>query len=82
MSNTQAVNVRFSNQKVRTDLFGTDSAASQPGPGAYASPERKAAKVFSIGVPREKKISSTPGPGNYDNSNEINKKTEKGGLIS
>lgn len=36
----------------RTDVFGTDSHAQLPGPGTYASPERKA-KGVSIGLPRE-----------------------------
>jgi len=35
MSNHQSVNVKIGTQKVRADLFGTDSAASLPGPGAY-----------------------------------------------
>jgi hypothetical protein len=49
MSNHQGSNVKIGTQKVRIDLFGTDSRATQPGPGAYQSPERKP-KGFIIGA--------------------------------
>ena len=70
MSNHQATNVRIGTQKVRNDLFGTDQAASLPGPGAYQSPEHKA-KGFVIGAKQEHKIQDTPGPGNYEATSQV-----------
>lgn len=70
IGNHQATNVRIGTQKARNDLFGTDHAASQPGPGSYQSPEKKS-KGFVIGAKQEQKIEDTPGPGNYNISNEM-----------
>lgn len=67
MSNRQTVNVRIGNEKARNDLFGTEKAADQPGPGAYQSPDRKV-KGFVMTGKQEHKISDTPGPGNYETS--------------
>jgi len=49
MSNHCSTNVKIGTQKVRIDLFGTASAASLPGPGAYQSPEKKT-RGFIIGA--------------------------------
>ena len=60
---------------MRNDIFGTDQAASLPGPGSYQSPENKG-KGFVIGAKIEQKISDTPGPGNYDTSSGITRSRE------
>ena len=60
--------VRIGTQKIRVDLFGTDAAANQPGPGNYESPSKQP-KGFTIQGKKEVKIELGPGPGNYDADN-------------
>ena len=81
MSNRQTVNVRIGNEKARNDLFGTEKAADQPGPGAYQSPDRKV-KGFVMTGKQEHKISDTPGPGNYENNLKTKKDSPKYGFGS
>ncbi len=70
MSNHQKSTVTIGNEKVRNDLFSIDSHANLPGPGAYSSPNHKV-KGFVIGGKAETKISSTPGPGNYQTTSNL-----------
>jgi hypothetical protein len=49
MSNHQSSSVKIGNEKVRADLFKTETNANLPGPGAYQSPNVKV-KGFVIGT--------------------------------
>ena len=52
VQNWQKTGVKIGTERVRADLFGTDSASTLPGPGAYQSPEKKSKGVV-IGTKRE-----------------------------